>query len=343
MKVFLTGSTGLIGIHIANRLLASGRELRVLVRDKDKLRQCLQPFDIDIDQIDVVTGDINDRQMLKQHMSGCDAAIHAAGLFSDKLQDEALLRKTNVEGTENFLACATELGIDPVIYISSILALFPPKGDMQRADDEVVTPRGMYAKTKAEAEQIARDYRQQGAPIITVYPAAVHGAHDPTFSLGPKNIADFLKSGTVLVTQGGLAYTDVRDIAALVDCALEFKGEARGFMYGGPFLTHMELHALLTKITGRTLKAAKVPGLILRAVGRLFDTITALGGRPFRLTVEAADVLTRSVPCEDQPTIDALKFTPTSAEDSFRDLLLWMYQSGRLKREQVGAIADLVD
>lgn len=315
----------------------------MLVRDKDKLLKCLQPFDIDASQIDIVIGDINDRLALKRAMDGCDAAIHAAGLFSDKLQDEALLRRTNVEGTDNFLACATELGIDLIIYISSILALFPPKGDMQRADDEVVTPRGMYAKTKAEAEQLARDYRKQGAPIITVYPAAVHGPHDPTFSLGPKNIADFLKGGNVLVTQCGLAYTDVRDIAALVDAALELKGEGRGFMYGGPFLTHVELHELLTKLTGRTLKAARVPGLMLRVMGRLFDTITSLGGRPFRLTVEAADVLTRSVPCDDQPTIDVLQFAPTSAEDSFRDLLVWMYQSGRLKREQVGAIADLVD
>ena len=276
-------------------------------------------------------------------MSGCDAAIHAAGLFSDKLQDEDLLYKTNVEGTENFLACAAELGIDPIIYISSILALFPPKGKIQSAEDEVVAPRGMYAKTKAKAEQLARDYSQQGVPIITVYPAAVHGPHDPTFSLGPKNIADFLKSGNVLVTQGGLAYTDVRDIAVIVDAAVELKGESRRFMYGGPFLTHLELHELLTKLTGRTLKAAKVPGFILRAMGRFFDTITSLGGRPFRLTIEAADVLTRSVPCDDQSTIDALQFSPTSVEDSFRDLLIWMYKSGRLKRNQVGAIADIVD
>lgn len=340
MKVFLTGATGLLGVHISNQLLASGRQLKVLVRNKDKLIAALAPFAISENQLDIVIGDIGDRELLSAAMSGCDAAIHAAGLFSDKLQDEALLQQTNVEGTENFLHCATRAGIGPIIYISSILALFPPKGETQRADDEVVTPKGMYAKTKADAERLARQYRQQGAPIHTVYPAAVHGPHDPTFSLGPKNIADFLKSGNVLVSQGGLAYTDVRDVALLVDRALDFKGEPRGFMYGGPFLAHHELHALLEKITGRKLKAAKIPAFVLRAMGRIFDTITALGGRPFRLTVEAADVLTRSVPCDDQPTVDCLNFSVTTAEDSFRDLLQWMYQDGRLNKEQVGQIAS---
>ena len=91
MKVFLTGSTGLIGVHIANRLLMSRRELRVLVRDKDKLVNCLESFDIDPSKIDIVVGDINDRHTLTECLSGCDAAIHAAGLFSDKLQNEDLL------------------------------------------------------------------------------------------------------------------------------------------------------------------------------------------------------------------------------------------------------------
>jgi len=339
VKVFLTGGTGLLGAHIANRVLLSGRELRLLVRDKDKLLLCLQPFNISEDQIDIVVGDINDAKLLKTTMSDCDAVVHAAGLFSDKLQDETLLRKTNVDGTDNVLSCASDAGLDPIIYISSILALFPPKGEMQRADDEVVNPRGMYARTKADAERVARQYQQRGAPVITVYPAAVHGPHDPTFSLGPKNIADFLKSGTVLVTQGGLAYTDVRDIAMLVDKALDLKGEARGFMYGGAFLTHTEVHQLLEKLTERKLKTVKIPALMLRFMGRLFDTISAVTGKQFRLTGEAADVLTRSVPCDDQPTLEYLKFSATSAEQSFRDLLQWMHRVGRLKKEHIGVLA----
>ncbi len=267
--------------------------------------------------------------------------LHTAGLFSNRKEDKALMEKTNIEGTRRVIDIAHKLGLDPIIHVSSILALFPPPGQTQTAEDPVRSPNSVYAATKAAAESVAREFQSRGAPVICVYPGAVQGPFDPTFSDGPRLIARYLKGGSVLVTEGGLVYTDVRDLAQVFNGLLEAGKGPRRYMFGGHYLSHAALKDLLTKLTGRDLKAQTMPGWLMRLMGRVGDFFTRLSGKSSPLTYEAASVLTRSVPCNDQPAISEFNLNPHSAEQSFHDLLLWMYDAGRLKAHHVGELAAI--
>jgi nucleoside-diphosphate-sugar epimerase len=192
----------------------------------------------------------------------------------------------------------------------------------------------MYAKTKARAEAIAREL-QARAPLSIVYPAAVQGPNDPTFSVGPQNVRTALRERKALVTEGGLPYTDVRDLAALVAAIFAGRVAERRVMAPSFFLTHADHRALLARLTGHAIAAQTLPGSLLRGLGRVGDLVQRF--RPaVGLTYEAAEVLTRSVPLDDRVARAAIGRAAISAEQSFRDLIDWMVAAGHLTPAEAG-------
>jgi nucleoside-diphosphate-sugar epimerase len=333
MRILVTGGSGLIGCHAVAQLLDAGHEVRAFVRHREKLERALEPLGRSGREVEIVLGDLGRRESIAEAIPGCEGILHCAGLFSPERQDEALLVQTNVVGTRQLLGAAAEYhsrtsGLTRLVYVSSMLALFPPKGAVMSAEEDVARPRSMYARTKAEAERIARGF-QETLPLTILYPAAVHGPNDPTFSIGPQLVARAIQDRKVLVTEGGLAYTDVRELASLI--ARVFSGESEADRLMGPsfFVTHERYRSLLETISGREFSAQRVPGWMLRMMGRLGDLAQRFGRSP-QLNYEAAEVLTRSVPLDDREARRILGRNALSDEQSFRDLVDWMQGAGHL-------------
>lgn len=332
MKILVTGASGLIGCHAVVALLEAGHAVSALARSPEKLATALTPLGCSLSDIEVATGDLEDRESIRRALEGREGLLHCAGRFSPARVDAEALHRTNVEGTRNVLeAAAASAGrgvLRRAVHLSSMLALFPPRGPVLRADDPVATPTSMYAITKARAEQVARELRER-APITIVYPAAVQGPKDPTFSIGPQNVATALRERKTLVTEGGLPYTDVRDLAALVVAIFAGRVLEQGVMAPSFFVAHEDYRRLLEKLTGHPIAAQKLPGWAMRWMGRIGDVVQRFG-RDVQLTYEAAEVLTRSVPLDDRVARAALGREPISAEASFRDLIAWMVEAGHV-------------
>lgn len=349
MRILITGGTGLIGCHATAALLEAGHSVRLLVRNREKVGAVLSPFGLGLSDVEIVEGDLSagaggaggesgepmGRTLVRQSLEGCEGLLHCAGLFSPARQDEALLQQTNVEGTRNVLGAGADASLSRIVHVSSMLALFPPRGSEMKASDDVARPRSMYAQTKASAERIARAL-QETAPITIVYPAAVHGPQDPTFGIGPQLVAEALRARKALVTQGGLAYTDVRDLVQ-VFVAL-FGGAEHSPRLMGPsfFVTHERYRMLLELVTGQEIAEQRMPGWLLRGLGRMGDLAQRVG-RSAELTYEAAEVLTRSVPLDDHEACALLARPKRSDEESFRNLVRWMVEAGHLAAEDAGA------
>ncbi|MEZ4331286.1 MAG: SDR family NAD(P)-dependent oxidoreductase [Myxococcota bacterium] len=338
MKILVTGASGLIGCHAAAALLRAGHVVTALARAPDRVAAALAPLGFGPGDVDVVVGDLATPESIRRALEGCDGLLHGAGLFSPARADAALLERTNVDGTRAVLeagAAAAAAGrLHRIVHVSSILALFPPPGPVQRADDPVARPRSMYATTKARAEAIARAI-QRRAPLTIVHPAAVQGPDDPTFSIGPQNVATALRQRWTLVTEGGLAYTDVRDLAALVVAVFDERVEAARVMAPSFFVEHEAYRRLLERLTGNAIAARRMPGWAMRWLGRMGDVAQRLG-RDVQLTYEAAEVLTRSVPLDDAVARQALGRPPISAEASFGDLIRWLAAAGHISAADAG-------
>jgi uncharacterized protein YbjT (DUF2867 family) len=76
LVVLVTGATGFIGRHLVRRLLADGHQVRILVRQPGKAAALFGGA------VEMVTGDVNDSQILPVAMAGCDVLFHLANLYS---------------------------------------------------------------------------------------------------------------------------------------------------------------------------------------------------------------------------------------------------------------------
>ncbi len=154
-------------------------------------------------------------------MADCDAVLHAAAVYSVDPRAASRIRATNVRAAEIVLGAAVRMGLDPVVHVSSYVALLPPKprDAVLTPDSPVPRPGGAYCRSKAESELVARRYQEQGAPVVIVYPGGVIGPDDPYLGDSNRAIAEFAKSG--LAMRGGGPTVDVRDVAAVHAAVME--------------------------------------------------------------------------------------------------------------------------
>ena len=177
MKVFLTGGTGFIGQPLTRTLLLRGWEVIALVRRPDGAEaEAIQALGAHL-----VRGDVTDRASMREAMTGTDVVIHNAGWYEFGIAKQACdtMRAINVQGTENTLGLAVELGIPKIVYTSTML-VFGPTGDIV-ADETFqrrVPPLTCYEQTKTEAHELAVALQQRGAPIVIACPAGVIGPGD---------------------------------------------------------------------------------------------------------------------------------------------------------------------
>ncbi|MCH2170839.1 NAD-dependent epimerase/dehydratase family protein [Myxococcota bacterium] len=338
MRVLVTGATGFVGSHSVKALVEAGHEVRLLVRSPDAIASALDP--LGVSGVDHCIGDVTDSGSVETAIRGCDAVLHAAGVFTLDARRHAEMEAVNLGGARNVLGTAVRLGLDPIIHVSSLMALFPPVHPVFDVDSPVGTPLGPYGRTKAECEREARSLQERGAPVVITYPGNVWGPCDPKRGESMQILGRFLAFGGAPDPGcGGLPVVDVRDLAAVHASALVPGQGPRRYLCGGHLLQVREVFDVLRMATGRRLVVAPVRPGLLRGLGRVVDRVRSLTGVDLLLSHEAMDILTRMVPTDDSQTTHDLGVTFRRSELTLRDALAWMYDQGLLKARHVGSLA----
>ena len=125
MRVLVTGGTGFVGSHSIAALVSRGHQVRLLVRSRDQVARSLSP--LGVADVDTVVGDVTVPSSAEEAMAGCDAVLHAAAVYSTDPRAASRIRTTNVRATEIVLEAAVRMGLDPVVHVSSYVALLPPE------------------------------------------------------------------------------------------------------------------------------------------------------------------------------------------------------------------------
>lgn len=181
MNIFLTGGTGFIGQRIAAVMRERGWSVEALVRNPD----ADQATALAEMGCTLVRGDVTEAEGLAALMSEADVVVHNAGVYELGGRKSSIerMRSVNVTGTQNVLEAAKSAGVAKTLYVSSVVAIDPAlhePAEKRPADAGFRDPRYCtpYNRSKAEAHEIAMEFRAAGLPLVNVMPNAVVGPND---------------------------------------------------------------------------------------------------------------------------------------------------------------------
>jgi nucleoside-diphosphate-sugar epimerase len=331
----ITGGTGFIGYHTALALLDAGHEVSLLVRSVDKMHKLFGE-----DRIEHYTiGDIIDADQVRRAMTDCDAVIHIAALVSTHASDARKVYNTNVQGTKNVIGTAVELGIESIIHVSSVTALYNPTA---RVLDEHSPPGNAasgYGRSKVACEKYVRSLQEAGEPVYITYPATVMGPDDPCLTEAHLGMRTYLANFVPLMSSGN-QYVDVRDIAQVHLRLLQEQPSSGRYLLGGHYVPWVELGGILEHLTGRKLLKLPLHGGLMRLAGKVCDRIGPWFNMEVPMTEEAMGYATKWVQMDNAKVERELDFQFRPLEQTMADTIRWLYAAEHITAEQAGDLAQ---
>ena len=177
-RFLITGGTGFVGRALVSELVANGSQVKALVR---KVSTYLP---VEIEQVMVDLGEIEDEGAIRDAFGGVDVVVHAAArvhMMQDRSADPlAEFRKLNRDATLALASLAADAGVKRFIFLSSVKVngeeTFPGGRPAVFKPDDAFMPTDPYGLSKYEAEQgLLALAKETGMEVVIIRPPLVYG------------------------------------------------------------------------------------------------------------------------------------------------------------------------
>ena len=250
-QALVTGGGGFLGSNIVRMLLDKGITVHSLQRSDSP--------DLKKPGVEIIRGDISDRDTVINAAQGCDVIFHVAakaGIWGD--YDDYY--QCNVTGTKNIIDACKAHNIQKLIYTSSPSVVFAGEDEENINESTPYAEHFLtaYQKTKALAEQMVLEANNETLATVALRPHLIWGLGDP--HLAPR-ITERATAGRLRLVgkQNNLVDSTYIDNAALAHIlaaeALEINSNCAGKTY---FISNdqpLPMKELINKI----LAAANLP------------------------------------------------------------------------------------
>ncbi len=326
-RVLVTGATGLLGSHLAERLAVEGGRVRALVR------QASRTDFLDTLGVEIVRGDLTDP-------AACAAALRDVGLVfhcAAKVGDWGTwpeFQRGCMDATRSLALAAARVGVDRFIHVSSTSAYGHPREHGPPIDESAPLGQNIwaldyYTRSKVDCERILWQMAEAGMLALTVIrPSWLFGERDRTTM--PRFIREFGRSRVRIVGKGdnplSAVYAGVVAEAAILAARdPHSRGEAYNITSHGP-ITQQEFLDLFADAFGVPRVRRHVPyslayagGFLLEMQGRLLRQ-----ARPPRITRYGAWLLGRHLEYSTEKARSRLGWQPSiSYRESIERTVRW--------------------
>lgn len=284
-RLLITGASGFVGSHVAERFAHAGWTVRCLVRATSD-RRWLEPLGVEF-----AVGDVGGGRILAEACAGCDTVVHAAGLTNAVHPDE--YQRINCEGAFRLWMAAAAAGVRRFVLVSSLAAAGPSRGSEPQDETAPPQPVNAYGRSKLAAEQAVLGV---GGPmeVVVVRPPAVYGPRDADFLVLFRAAARgwFPRLGRGSHT---LSLVHAADLAEGIQLAAERGAAGRVFyLTDGVVHEHWDMAEGLAAALARRVRPLPVPGRALWLGALAGEVQAALLRQPGALNFDRLEQFSRS-------------------------------------------------
>jgi nucleoside-diphosphate-sugar epimerase len=181
-SVAVIGGTGFIGLKVVERLVGSGRSVRLIARNVAN-----PPPSLRHPAIALRKGDIRDADDVARAIGSAKQVINLAHGGGGGSWDE--IREGMVGGAENVARACLAAGVERLLHVGSIASLYlgpqPEPVTGAAPPDPLSVLRADYARAKALCDQLLLDlHARDGLPVTILRPGLVVGEGRGPFHSG---------------------------------------------------------------------------------------------------------------------------------------------------------------
>lgn len=321
MKALVTGVSGFIGSHVAERILSEGFDVRCLMRKSSQNKW------LDKSKYDFVIANFDDKEGLKKALKDVDYVFHVAGLNFAKNKDD--YQRTNTIGTRQLIEAVYEnqVNLRRFLYVSSLTATGPSLTKDNPVNEE--SPRNpvtAYGLSKKLAEDEVILYKGK-VPFTIIKPPAVIGPRDTAiFSIFKIMYLGF--AAHIGLNKKYISLIHSTDLAnGIVEAALSENTIDQSYM-----LTNDEFHnwdyisdIFKSQMNKSFYIKVKIPDSVVMALGRTLEfTYGLFGKHPMLDTDKAIDITRNFWTCTADKAKRDFGFRQTiSFEDGVKNTFEW--------------------
>lgn len=228
MKILITGGAGFIGSHLVKRLFEEKHEVVVL----DNL---LNGNKIDpeiLRKIEMIEGDIRDKDLVFDSVKGCQIVFHFAAVLGVDVVADQPVETMDVEviGTRNVIEAVNHHKTNQLFYASTS-GIYSHSAIVKTAlsEDVLVDPRTSYAMAKRYNEiYLASHHQEHDTDIIALRFFNVYGENQDSRMVIPRFFEQALQNDHLTVYGNGLQTRDFTYIDDVIESCMRLIGH-KGF------------------------------------------------------------------------------------------------------------------
>jgi dihydroflavonol-4-reductase len=325
MKVFVTGSTGLLGNNLIRALEAGGYTVVGLVRSEEKRRRLLGDT-----RATLVTGDMRDVPAFASVLDGCELVFHAAAYFREYYQPgdhQKALEEINVQATLALMREADRRGVRRFVHVGSA-GTIGANPDGSPGDEE--TPPGplqttnLYLRSKVLGDDAIRAWKPpHGMEVIEILPGWMWGPGDAAPTSAGQMVLDFLARRIPGIADGGISVVDARDVAAAMIAGSQRGRAGERYIVGGEYRSMEEIMEGLARASGVPAPARKLPHALLMTLAFVVELYGRLTGRPTLITRQGVRVMHAKHQVSSRKAERELGVRFRGFDETLRDVVAW--------------------
>lgn len=209
-RILITGATGFIGSHLAERLLATGARVTLLTRRADRANAFTGRG------AEMILADLSRPDSLAGCCRGMEVVFHCAAWLGRPYTKEEAWR-VNVAGAERLAREALAAGVRRFVHVSSIAVYGPVRAGIITEESPLWRGVELYGDSKIAGEEVVRAAVAGGLPAVIVRPGMVYGPRSRGWTV---RMVQWIDAGRPAMVAGGGGFARPIFIENLIDAML---------------------------------------------------------------------------------------------------------------------------